>query len=90
MLTRRQIAKIEKSLANRTGSDIKISRTQIRKSVKYGTIHITLHPFTEVGKTQLVRGLKKKSHLPQAKQGKGLLLGKKSPFNSIPIIGQIL
>ena len=36
MLTRRQIAKIEKSLANGTGSDIKISRTQIRRLVKHG------------------------------------------------------
>ena len=36
MLTRRQITKIKKSLANGTGSDIKISRTQIRRSVKRG------------------------------------------------------
>ena len=36
MLTRRQIARIKKSLSNRTGSDIKISRTQIRRSVKHG------------------------------------------------------
>ena len=36
MLTRTQINKIKKSLANGTGSDIKISKTQIRKSVKYG------------------------------------------------------
>ena len=36
MLTRRQITKTEKSLANGTGSDIKISRTQIRRSVKHG------------------------------------------------------
>ena len=36
MLTKRQINKIEKSLANGTGSDIKISKTQIRKSVKHG------------------------------------------------------
>ena len=36
MLTKRQISKIEKSLANGTGSDIKISKTQIRKSVKHG------------------------------------------------------
>ena len=36
MLTKRQIAKIKKSLANGTGSDIKISRTQIRRSVKHG------------------------------------------------------
>ena len=36
MLTKRQIAKIKKSLANGTGSDIKISRTQITRSVKHG------------------------------------------------------
>ena len=36
MLTKRQIAKIKKSLANGTGSDIKISKTRIRKSVKHG------------------------------------------------------
>ena len=40
MLTRRQIPKIEKSLANGTGSDIKISRTQIRKSVKHTTFFV--------------------------------------------------
>ena len=34
MLTRRQIA-IKKSLANGTGTDIKISKTQIRRSVKH-------------------------------------------------------
>ena len=36
MLTKRQISKIKKSIANGIGSDIKISRTQIRKSVKHG------------------------------------------------------
>ena len=36
MLTRRPITKIKQSLANGTGSDIKISRTQIRRSVKHG------------------------------------------------------
>ena len=36
ILARRQITKIKKSLANGTGSDIKISRTQIRRSVKHG------------------------------------------------------
>ena len=36
MLTRRQIAKVKKSLAAETGTDIKISRTQIRRSVKHG------------------------------------------------------
>ena len=36
MLTQRQITKIKKSLANGTGSDIKISKTQITHSVKEG------------------------------------------------------
>ena len=36
MLTKRQIAKIGKSLRDGTGSDIKISKTQIRHSVKHG------------------------------------------------------
>ena len=36
MLTQRQINKIKKSLSNGTGSDIKISKTQITRSVKHG------------------------------------------------------
>ena len=36
MLTQRKIAKIKKSVANGTGSDIKISKTQISSSVKHG------------------------------------------------------
>ena len=36
MLTQRQIAKIQKSLANGTGADLKISQAQIRSLVKHG------------------------------------------------------
>ena len=36
MLTQSQIKKIKKSLANGTGSDLKISKTQITRSVKHG------------------------------------------------------
>ena len=36
MLTKSQICKIRKSLANRTGVDLKISKTQIRKVAKQG------------------------------------------------------
>ena len=36
MLTKTQVNKIQKSVANKTGVDIKISKTQIRKSVKHG------------------------------------------------------
>ena len=36
MFTKSQITKIQKSIANGTGTDIKISKTQITKSVKHG------------------------------------------------------
>ena len=36
MLTKRQIVKIQKSLSNGTGTNIKISKTQISKLVKHG------------------------------------------------------
>ena len=36
MLTKTQIRKIKKAVQNNTGVDIKISKTQIRKSVKHG------------------------------------------------------
>ena len=36
MLTQRQISKIRKSMTNGTGTDIKISKTQITSLVKYG------------------------------------------------------
>ena len=36
MLTQRQIAKIQKSMANGIGSDLKISKKQISSSVKHG------------------------------------------------------
>ena len=36
MLTKRQINKIQKSISNGTGTDVNISKTQIRKSVKHG------------------------------------------------------
>lgn len=36
MLTKTQINKIQKAVSNGTGADIKISKSQIRKSVKYG------------------------------------------------------
>ena len=36
MLTKTQLGKIQKSLANGAGVDIKISKTQIRKVAKHG------------------------------------------------------
>ena len=63
MLTRRQIARIKKSLANGTGSDIKISRTQIRRSVKHGgSLFTTLGSLASLGAKRLpyaMRGVSK-------------------------------
>ena len=36
MLTKTQLNKIQKAASNRTGVDLKISKTQIRKAVKHG------------------------------------------------------
>ena len=36
MLTKTQVNKVQKAVANKTGVDIKISKTKIRKSVKQG------------------------------------------------------
>ena len=65
MLTKRQIAKIQKSLANGTGSDIKISRTQIRKTVKHGgnlftslaSLGAKVLPYATKGISKAVRAL---------------------------------
>ena len=98
MLTQRQITKIKKSLRNGTGSDIKISKTQIRRSVKHGgnlfsslaSLGAKVLPYAIKGISKAVPalewGLKKKSKSKR----KGILLGKNSPFNSIPILGTIL
>ena len=45
MLTKTQINKIKKSMKSGTGVDIKISKSQIRKSVKYeGNLLTSLMP----------------------------------------------
>ena len=36
MLTKTQINKLRKAMSQGTGSDIKISKTQIRKAIKHG------------------------------------------------------
>lgn len=42
MLTKTQINKIKKAMKNGTGVDIKISKTQIRKVMKYGSHYFHL------------------------------------------------
>ena len=52
-------------------------------------IHFTLHLFMEIGIIQL-EWERKLEKVKKKTLGKGLLLGKNSPFNSIPILGDIL
>ena len=65
MLTKTQISKIRKSLANRTGVDLKISKTQIRKIAKHGgnlfsslaTLGAKVLPYAVKGVTKAVPAL---------------------------------
>ena len=59
-------------------------RHRLHQHMVKATIHIGLHLLWELGRIQSEREFKKKS------KGKGLLLGKNSPFNSVPILGAIL
>ena len=47
-------------------------------------------PFIGTWENPIGMGVKKKAGRPSKSKGKGLLLGKNSPFNSIPILGTIL
>ena len=64
------------------------SKSKINNSS--GGLVLPMHPPPFIGswKNSVGMGLKKKK--PKAKKGKGLLLGKNSPFNNIPLIGAIL
>lgn len=65
MLVKTQINKIKKSVANGTGTDTKISKTQIRKSVKHGgnlftslaSLGAKLLPFAMKGITKVAPAL---------------------------------
>ena len=60
MLTKRQNAKIQKSISNGTGTDIKISKTQIGKSVKHGRNLLTsLAPLGARVLSYTVKGISK-------------------------------
>ena len=43
-----------------------------------------------ITKFRFIKGATTRAKSTKAKKGKGLLLGRKSPFNKIPIIGAIL
>ena len=92
MLTRRQIAKIKKSLAAGTGSDIKISRTQIKRSVKHGgnlfsslaSLGAKLLPFAMRGVSKVAPALATGAASALGEIGLKKLSGKGIPSVSIP------
>ena len=74
MLTKTQINKIKKSVSNGTGTDIKISKTQIRKSVKLGGNLFTL--LASLGARVLPYAMKGISKVPALATGAATALGK--------------
>ena len=92
MLTRRQITTIEKLLANGTGSDIKISLTQIRRSVKHGgnlfsslaSLGAKLLPFAMRGVSKVAPALTTGAASALGEIGINKLFGKGIPSVTIP------
>ena len=63
MLTKTQIQKIEKAARNKTGVDIKISKNEIRKSVKHGgSFGFRVFCLWGQGFSQLLQNLWQKVH----------------------------
>ena len=97
MLTKRQIDKIKKSLANGTGSDIKISKTQIRKSVKHGgnlfsslaSLGAKVLPFAIKGLSKAVPALATGAATALGEIGLNKIFGKggNSPHTPLPLQG---
>ena len=85
-----------------TGKGLQVDRQRSKRSTNVyvpplsksnnssGGLVLPMYPPPFIGnwKNPVGMGLKKKK--PKAKKGKGLLLGKNSPFNNIPLIGAIL
>ena len=92
MLTRRQITKIKKSISNGTGSDIKISKTQIRRSVKHGgslfsslaSLGAKVLPFAIKGVSKLAPALATGAATALGDIGIKKLFGGQLPFITIP------
>ena len=92
MLTQRQINKLEKSLATGKGSDIKISKTQIRRSVKHGgnlftslaSLGAKLLPFAIRGASKVAPALATGAASALGEIGLKKLFGKGVPSVTIP------
>ena len=92
MLTLRQITKIKKSLVNGTGSDIKISKTQIRRAVKHGgslfsslaSLGAKVLPFALEGVPKLAPAIATGAASAFGELGIKKLFGGQLPFITIP------
>ena len=92
MLTQRQINKLEKSLATGKGSDIKISKTQIRRSVKHGgnlftnlaSLGAKLLPYAIKGVSKVAPALATGAASALGEIGLKKLFGKGVPSVTIP------
>ena len=92
MLTQRQINKLEKSLATGKGSDITISKTQIRRSVKHGgnlftslaSLGAKLLPFAIRGASKVAPALATGAASALGEIGLKKLFGKGVPSVTIP------
>lgn len=92
MLTHRQITKIKKAISNGTGSDIKISKTQIRKAVKHGgslvsslaSLGAKILPFALKGASKLAPAIATGAATALGDIGIKKLFGGKLPTIEIP------
>ena len=92
MFTRRQIARIKKSLANGTGTDIKISKTQISRSVKHGgnlftslaSLGARFLPYAIKGVSKVAPALATGAASALGEKGLKKLFGKGVPSVTIP------
>ena len=98
MSTKRQILKIQESLANGTGTDIKISKSQITHSVKHGgnlfsslvPLGSRLLPYAVKGVSKVVPEIAKGAAWALGDIGIKKLFGKgiEIPYNIIPLLPQ--
>lgn len=97
-LTKTQVKQINNAKAKNSGVTLKLSKAQISKQGGFlGTLLAglagSLLPSLLGGKGLLLPGTKGKGtpyYFDKPVLGKGLLLGKNSPFKNIPILGLLL
>ena len=81
---------------SKRSANVHVPKLQNNKSKTDGGLVVPMdyrsHPFIGTWDNPIGLGIKSKKKIPKKKtqKGKGLLLGKNSPFNNIPILGAIL